>query len=315
MLNDKGYKGIKARYPKISSKFDKLSDFIQLLRPMTVVIPFLVTIIGVLTQMSLGGVDLTWSKVPTIIYAGVTLALSQAAGQVINQYADVDIDKVNKPYRPIPRGTINKNTALGIGLILMLISLGRGFLTNAVFGTINTILLFFAIFYSLEPIRVKKTNEWLALSWLATSRGFLPFLAVWSVFGGLGTVVPYVLGSIGFAWIFAFQGTKDILDFRGDDLHDIPTLATKYGIPKTKRIMTGLSVIPIVMTLVYVVTGLLQPAFMVLFGALFAMVAIVDLELRDIKRDIRFENCYAWIGLYVGLAGLYVFAFVSTLLV
>ena len=49
---------------------------------------------------------------PWLILAAA--AVATAAGNTINDIYDVDIDRVNKPRRPLPAGTIGTNTAIGL---------------------------------------------------------------------------------------------------------------------------------------------------------------------------------------------------------
>jgi len=46
--------------------------------------------------------------------AAVTTAFAVAAGNAINDYFDPEIDAINQPDRPIPRGAVSPRRALGI---------------------------------------------------------------------------------------------------------------------------------------------------------------------------------------------------------
>ena len=94
--------GIVEGYPRLQKRFGRLVGYIQLVRPFTLVAPILAGIFGVLAPIN----NIDFQTFLVAIYVGVTLALAQAAGQCLNQYADVELDKVVKPYRPIPSGLI-----------------------------------------------------------------------------------------------------------------------------------------------------------------------------------------------------------------
>lgn len=75
----------------------------------------------------------------------------------LNQITDVDIDKVNKPYLPIPAGYLNRIQATWIVVISLVTSLAMGIAVGT--QGLNVALWGSAILgtvYSLEPFRLKR---------------------------------------------------------------------------------------------------------------------------------------------------------------
>ncbi len=153
--------GIRYGYSPIKTKY---RYYLQLIKPFTV----LSALIAVLLLGIYGHVPFQ-----ILLPLAVSIALSQGFGQAINQIEDIDIDKINKPYRPLPSNKISVDEAWKFSLSLFVLSEAL-VVYNLHYFTFVSILNFFAFFYSVEPIRAKK-HIWSVL-WMAISRGALPVL-------------------------------------------------------------------------------------------------------------------------------------------
>ena len=95
----------------------KLKALIIISRPINLLITFLVIIVACI--ISIKG-DYSVLKV---FFAGLTGALTASAGNVINDYFDINIDKINRPHRILPKGELTLKEALGFYIFLFLVSL------------------------------------------------------------------------------------------------------------------------------------------------------------------------------------------------
>jgi 4-hydroxybenzoate polyprenyltransferase len=99
-----------------------------------------VAISGYLTGFSQGAAPIIWLSLATIgLYGG---------GVVLNDVFDADLDAVERPERPIPRGVVSKWAATMLGIVL----LGIGILSAARVswvpsGLIATAIAFFSVVY------------------------------------------------------------------------------------------------------------------------------------------------------------------------
>lgn len=291
-----GY-GIKYGYPRIPAP-EKLRAYAMLVRPFTLLPALIAGLVGCSLPLLASGTPIL-PHIWTLVFAGVTLALLQAVGQITNQVADAEIDSESKPYRPIPQGLIKKDEAMSIAWILSIFGIARAFTLGITFGLLALAILFFAVFYNLPP-RAKK-SPWLGNVWLGLSRGFLPFVATWSVFGDLSNTTPYVLGIFAFFWVFALNGTKDYQDIEADQKFGVVTLPVKYGIKKATKIMLGLSLLP------FIFLGLVLP-FFPNFWWLLIMLLLVPLVFYGLRFTSPVENSWAWVGFYAGLSLIYLLA-------
>jgi len=284
--------GIVKGYPRLRKRFGKLMGYIQLVRPFTLLAPLLAGIFGVLTPVP----EITFSHIVTAIYVGVTLALAQGAGQCVNQYADRDLDKLVKPYRPLPSGLVGSEEALGLAWLLAMFSVARAFTISTFFGLVVLVLLFFAIFYSLVPFSPRRVHPLLNTGWMALSRGFLPMFAVFSVYGNVNDAWKYSV--LAFLWVMGFQASKDVPDIQGDKAYGIRTIPNSYG-PK------GLVATMVVCSLFYTFLSIYFSVYIMLLTLPLALLAIATTE----KQSKLTENTYSWLAFYLGLSLIYILMF------
>lgn len=288
------YHGIKKGYPRLRRYFGKLVAYIQLCRVFTLVAPLLAGLFGVLSPVE----EISFRHLITAIYVGLTLAFAQACGQCLNQYADAELDGVVKPYRAIPSGRVTKEEALGAGWLLAIFAVGRAFTVSTFFGLVVLSLIFFAVFYSLAPFSPRRVHPLLNTGWMAISRGFIPMYAVLSIYGDWSSAWRY--GLLAFVWVMGFQATKDVSDSQGDKKFGIKTIVNTYG-------SKGLTVTMIACSLFYGVLCVVFGMYTMLF---LLLVAAPTILLK--KKTVKFmENNCGWIGMYIGLAVLYLLMFIN----
>jgi len=152
----------------------------------------------------------------------------------LNQWSDVEVDKINKPWLPIPAGLLSQNSAFGIVWISGILALlAAACLSWPFFGLIFTILAI-GTAYSLPPLKLKR-NHMLAAGAITLVRGLLVNLGFylhfryemtgdWSLAPEIWPLTVFVAAfSLGIAWF------KDIPDTEGDAVHKFGTLAVKSG--------------------------------------------------------------------------------------
>ena len=288
------YDGIRKGYPRLRTRFGKLAGYIQLCRVFTLIAPLLAGIFGVLTPVK----DMTLQHFYTAIYVGITLALAQAIGQVLNQYADWELDKIIKGYRPIPSGLVSREEALGLSWLLAIFAVARAFTISTFFGLVLLTLLFFAVFYSLAPFSPRKIHPVANVLWMAIARGLIPMFAVLSVFGDLSEAWKYSV--LAFTWMLGFQSAKDVADVRGDKEFGIKTVPGSYG-------QRGLVMLMVVCSVLYASLSMYFKSYIMLL-----ILPVAALAILTTKTQSRLtENTYAWCCMYAGLALIYLLMFVN----
>ncbi len=152
----------------------------------------------------------------------------------INQIADVEIDKINKPYLPIAAGTLSRKNALIIIYTALAICLVVSFIIALFLLLIMGIILFIGVAYSLPPLKLKQHHLPAALS-ITLVRGLIVNVGIflhyqYALFhnfylpGYIWCVTFFIMAfSVAIAWF------KDLPDTEGDDRFHIKTLAVLYS--------------------------------------------------------------------------------------
>ncbi len=94
------------------------------------------SVADVLAGIAISGVlvngDLSASYISEILLLSVSTVGLYGGGVVFNDIFDADLDKAERPERPIPRGDISLKEAIFLGIILLLIGLLAALLVNIV---------------------------------------------------------------------------------------------------------------------------------------------------------------------------------------
>ena len=127
-------------------------------------------------------------------------AVLNAASNALNQIYDLEIDRVNKPKRPLPSGRIVDGRRVGVHVGRPTRSRGcwRGSSRPAA-GTSasgsSSLATIITILYSVPPFRTKRLGIWANVT-IAIPRGVLLKVAGWSSVKTVVGVEPWYIGAI-----------------------------------------------------------------------------------------------------------------------
>jgi homogentisate phytyltransferase/homogentisate geranylgeranyltransferase len=152
----------------------------------------------------------------------------------INQIADVELDKINKPYLPLAAGTLSHKNALQIVYTCLIICMAVSvFISYFLFALISLIVLIGAA-YSLPPLKLKQHHLPAALA-ITLVRGFLVNVGMFLHFQKKlhnNYILPDYIWCLTFfimAFSIAIAWFKDLPDTVGDSHFKIKTLAVLYS--------------------------------------------------------------------------------------
>ena len=225
-----------------------------------------------------------------LVLASVFIA---AAGYIINDYFDLNIDLINKPQKVIIGKAITRRWAIVLHLVLSIIGIAIGIyldITTKILllsvANLACVLLLFAYSISLKKklllgnVLISLLTAWtvLVITWCET-RNLLSPLGVSRL-----KITRYTLLYAGFAFIISLirEVIKDIEDIEGDRRYGCKTMPILWGINASK--------IFIAVWLVVLLALLISLQFYVLqfkwwFSALYSVVFIIT-PLINIFRNL-----------------------------
>ncbi|HVP99928.1 MAG TPA: UbiA family prenyltransferase [Candidatus Thermoplasmatota archaeon] len=282
---------------RMSRVSNKLAGYLELLRPFTLLAPLIVSLCVMVASytytktMSLSA----WTLLSIILPASLCFALLNGASNALNQATDWQEDKISKPYRPIPKGTVSRREAFIISFILYSASLILSTIINSSFSIILCVIALFSITYSVQP-RVKKILI-LNQAWVALPRGFLAIMGSWSVFGNPLQPLPLAMGCIATLFLFGGTATKDILDAQADKTVGTKTLINVLGIKKTTFISLCFMIAAFLLILPLVLFQILSSVFLPL-TLLIVFSGAIGWSMLHTHHNQSYENTSAWTLMY-----------------
>jgi geranylgeranylglycerol-phosphate geranylgeranyltransferase len=170
-----------------------------------------------------------------IIMAGVSVFLIMGAGNMINDYFDFEIDRINKSSRPIPSGRITRSDTLMLSIVSFLIGMALAKMINPICFNISFFNSLFLILYGKYSKKILWVSNF-GISYLVAS------IFVFGAFS-LGTEINHeqlqilaILTTCAFFMTLSREVIKDIEDIEGDKRNYAVTLATKFGKNRAKHL-------------------------------------------------------------------------------
>ena len=196
------------------------SAFIRITRPHNAVVAGLTALIGYLIA--------TGTLTPPSLLLAVIVALITAGGNVINDVCDVEIDRINRPERPIPAGEISLAGARTYAAVLFAGGIALAALTPPLCLAIAVINSTILVAYA---VRLKRTPLLgnVAVAYLTAS----VFLFGGAFAGIEGLVRNLSLAAITFLATIARELLKDAEDVDGDAAGGARTVPMIVGVRRT----------------------------------------------------------------------------------
>jgi len=288
---------MKAPYTKSRFLPKKIRGYFDLLRPFTLLAPFFVSMFIMFASLVYNNKFIEFPNWWSIIgQASLTLAFLNGASNALNQATDVESDKISKPYRPIPRGVVERDEAQSIAYLFYLFALLRAITINTWFGIFVFLIMLFTVVYSLPP-RMKRFL-FINQVWIAIPRGLLAILASWSVFGDPFQIVPLTIGLIALVYFIGAMTTKDIVDCEADRKTGTRTLINTFGIKKAAFLSLPFLIIPFAMIPILVHYQIINSYFLPLTIFIIPSFFVFYLMIKQ-QQSETLENVHGWTLMYV----------------
>jgi 4-hydroxybenzoate polyprenyltransferase len=240
-----------------------------------------VAIVFIAACFAFGGIPST--NLLRLSIAILFCVLGLASINSINQVFDVEIDKINKPGRPIPSKKLSK---MQVFIISFSLSLCAGLLTIYLgweYFLIALAGLVIGGIYSLPQIYAKG-NIYFSTVVIGVGYGILMFLVGWGVYRPIDTVPIWLIVFLYVHEVFIVL-CKDFPDVEGDQRAGIPTIPIIYGKARGAVLCFILYVTPLLFLLLFQHTGYLILNFYptVILGIIFGTLIFGFCSFEDKK--------------------------------
>jgi len=233
-----------------------LYGLVQLARPVNGLITWASVTVGALLPAHS-------SRPGPILLAGLSAAFVASGGNAINDYFDADIDRINKPHRPIPSGRVPRETAFVWAAVLCAAGLSIAGPLGPVMFSVAVAATALLVIYSWK---LKRKPYWGNATVSITAA--LAFL-----YGGIVVSNPVpALVPAGFALLFHFgrELIKDVEDMAADATVSAQTAPVRHGRTTALAVATG--------ALGLLVGVTLCPYFFGLYGSAYLFIVLLGVD-------------------------------------
>ncbi len=284
----------------------RLSTYIDLARPFTLVAPALGMASGGMTAIGAAPRESwNWWLIIYPALGALMAAVLNAASNALNQIFDLEIDRVNKPKRPLPAGRLTIGEAWAFTVITFAVAWMLAWLVapGARHECFWLVVIATAItsLYSVPPFRTKRLGIWANVT-IAIPRGAMLKVAGWSSVKTILGLEPWYIGAIFGLFLLGATTTKDFADMEGDRRGGCRTLPIQYGVRRAAWMISPSFVVPFLMIPAGAWAGVLTGNFWLLqiLGAVMTAygIYVCYLMLRRPEELAVEENHVSWAHMY-----------------
>ncbi len=243
-----------------------MKRYLRLARPFTLLPPLLGIVSGAVCAFgSAHNPDparrVTWAVVLTVAIGSLCASAMNAASNIVNQIADLEIDRKNKPERPLVTGEVGIGRAWGVAAVLYVLSIVPTWLVvpfpyqsfrERMSAPLHLHAAFFiycvgalaTFVYSFPAFGRSKRHWFWANFTIAVTRGGLLKVAGWSFVASAVVGEAWAIGAVFALFLLGATSTKDFSDMEGDRAHGCITLPVRFGVARAAKIMAPFFVLP-----------------------------------------------------------------------
>jgi len=276
-----------------------IKDLLQLLRIHNVLGSSLGAITGFLIASN-------WAldKLQNLILSAIIVGLTSAGGYVVNDIYDIEIDKINKPNRPLPSGRIGIKEAWYITLISFIASIILSFFLNNILLIIITLLVIISLY--LYAKEIKRSGFWGNLI-VATDSALVFLYGALSYTQDFSKVLPSIVPFLySFLLTISREIIKGIEDYHGDKAHNVMTLPVRLGIVRAWRLSKIMLIFIILISPLPIIIFHFNIFYLILVLIVDLFILLVILSKEDISSASRargYLKVSALVGIFAFLLG------------
>lgn len=262
--------------------------YIKIMRPLNGVMSVVAVLIGAL----IAGAPLEART--GLILGFVSVFLVSGGGMAINDYFDADIDKLNRPDRPIPSGKISKHAAIALSAVLFAVGVAASYMISfdaLIVAALSSALL---IAYAAQ---LKKTI--LIGNLVISGLVALTFVFGALIFHNYASVLPLAL--LAFLSNTAREIYKTVDDALGDQKYNVNSMAIKIGVTNARIVANIFLIVAVIFSFVPYFLGILgMPYLFFVIIADIVFLATVVAPMKYCSKLIKVAMILALLAFFIG---------------
>ncbi len=273
----------------------KLKAIFKIIRPFNILITFISVIVA-------GIIALGVNMIPQIlVLAAISESLTFSAGNIINDLFDIEIDKINRPERVLPKGDMKKNEAVFIYLVFVLLSIILSYKINP---TVFVIIVLTNLILFLYSFAIKKMIliDNVIVAAVVGSAFIVGAASVGNIKAG------YILFVFALLINLAREIVKDMEDLKGDTAKGMKSFPSVFGFANSRIMVLVSTVLLIVVTFypyVFNLYGLAYFLIVLIFVNPFLIFILYKLYKNDSINNLKKVSFYLKITMVLGLTAIY----------
>lgn len=275
----------------------KVGGLIRLFRPE---LPFAAGICVVVGEIiTLGG----FPPLLNILQGFVCGFLLSAAALILNDYFDLEVDRINAPHRPLPSGLVTPSEVVALFAVVSIIGLAAAFSIGLLALILSLILWVIGILYNW---RFKQAGLFGNLM-VSTSVGATFILGGIAV-GDPWNKVVWVFSLVAFMIDLAEEIAGDAMDLEGDKKRASQSLALRKGRDFALKISAALFMMVVLLSFLPAALGWLGTSYLIMMVIMDAVILFFTYRLLTSQTPEEGRKAMRWI--YLGASfGLLAFIF------
>lgn len=254
-------------------------------------LPFSAGVCVVMGQMLALG---KFASILVTVLSFASVFLISASILVMNDYFDVETDRINAPYRPIPSNLVTPNEALFFSLLLLFAGLLLSYLISVTVLLISIVLAVIGFLY----------NKYFKKSGLPGNLMVSFSVGMTFIYGGASVGLPFHKMVLFFGLIAALidlgeEIAADAMDMKGDEIINSNSLAIKYSKSVALRISGLIFFFVILLSFVPFLIGWFSFVYLIPISIMDASIAYSTFKLLNSKIE-EGRKFIRWI--YLGAA-------------
>ena len=221
-----------------------------------------------------------FASISVIVFGFMSVFLISASILVMNDYFDVETDKINAPHRPIPSNLVTPNEALYFSLLLLFVGILLGYLISFIVFLISIVLAVIGFLY----------NRYFKKSGLPGNLMVSFSVGMTFIYGGASVGLPFHKMVLFFGLIAALidlgeEIAADSMDIKGDQLINSNSLAIRYGKSTALKISGFIFFLVILLSFVPFILNWFSIIYLVPIGIMDISIAYPAFRLLNSKNN------------------------------